>query len=958
MSRLRSLAFFILALIPSTTWANPSSRTAQFPTGTEQKITFEKEILPIFEKSCLACHSAQSPQSGLVLETVESLFQGGTVSGPAVIAGESSRSPLLLYLKGEKEPRMPLDAPLPEAEITLIARWIDQLKPAGQKEVETQLAGGITSDQDFEESIRPILEKNCFSCHNAETHRSGLVLETVESLLKGGGADGPAIVAGKSRESPLILHLRGDKAPRMPLEGVPLAEEKITRIASWIDGLEVSTIAQVKPKLDWPWIKLERPDVPQVQHQEWVTNPIDAFILAKLETKSLEPAPAASKRALLRRISFDLTGLPPTPEEMQRFLQDSSPDAYERQIDRLLASPHYGERWARHWLDLVHYGESRGGGVDRTYPHMWRYRDYVIRSFNQDRPYDRFIQQQIAGDDYRGYGNEGKIALGFLNLAVVLEGSGPVLRRVILTDMVDTVGTALLGMTVACARCHDHKFDPILQRDYYRMEAFFAPVTIGPTEVPFVDYELPKQHAKEWGERAKAWDQLLRKRKELGEKTSTQFKKRLEAIHFTRAFHDLKDMAVPVSGAELSRAVREKILFTKAEHDLFDLIGKHGGGFVNPNHPDRFKPMAYSAWETLGTENPISPTTYLLSGGNRKLREEEMEPGFLSAVTGHSDPVNLEEGKQRRLLAEWISSPENPLTSRVMVNRIWQHHLGKGLVATPNDFGKNGSGTVHQDLVNWLACEFIDRGWRVKQVHRLILQSNLYRQSVRNPRYEEFEKIDPDNHYLWRMNPIRLEAEALRDSILAVSGQLNPLMGGPPFFPDVDEELLELSATWWEPSSPEERNRRSVYMVQQRSFVHPLMRVFDVANMNETCGARDVTTVTPQVFVLTNSQFVQQKSLQMAQRILAQVGLDASAQIERAFRLALQRPPSPAEKTESLAFLAQPEPLMGMPAADGSVPRGLEKTRSLALEESSPGRAPLADLCLVLFNMNEFIFLE
>ncbi len=932
--------------------------------------TFEKEILPIFEKSCLACHSAQSPQSGLVLETVESLFQGGTVSGPAVIAGESSRSPLLLYLKGEKEPRMPLDAPLPEAEITLIARWIDQLKPAGQKEVETQLAGGITSDQDFEESIRPILEKNCFSCHNAETHRSGLVLETVESLLKGGGADGPAIVAGKSRESPLILHLRGDKAPRMPLEGVPLAEEKITRIASWIDGLEVSTIAQVKPKLDWPWIKLERPDVPQVQHQEWVTNPIDAFILAKLETKSLEPAPAVSKRALLRRISFDLTGLPPTPEEMQRFLQDSSPDAYERQIDRLLASPHYGERWARHWLDLVRYADTKGGYYDPIYPHIWRYRDYVIRAFNQGRPYDRFIREQIAGDSFRPYGAEGRIALGFMRVGAQTESGG---RREILDDLVGTTGSVFLGMTVACARCHDHKFDPIPQRDYYRMEAFFTPMSItGPTALPFTEYELPHQEPEKWEKKAEAWQALYSKYYARAKAIVAQFKERVRRERSFLSPEDLKDRVVygdvyasyRVSAFELRETMQKGLLFSKAERDLYNLARRFysvsQGFVVSPMHPDLYEPKAYSASDPGGKDLPSTPDTYVLKVGNPKARGEAVGPGFLSSAIGNSDPVDLTGGGSRRkLLAEWISSPENPLTARVMVNRIWQHHFGEGLVRTPSDFGQNGSGTLHRELIDWLASEFIEQGWNIQAMHRLILGSSLYRQSMYHPRDQEFETIDSANRYLWKMEPIRLEAESIRDSILAVSGELNRDMGGPAVFSVIDDELQKRALTIWEASPQQERNRRSIYMMQKRATPTPWMAVFDGPNLNQSCEVRGVTTVTPQVFALFNSEFVHRQSRQMAARIRRQVGADPERQIERAFELALQRLPTQGEKEEFRARLGTSAAVPRPDMAFLGKPEGAPMPISLTIAGDQPGSpGSLADLCLVLFNVNEFIFLE
>ena len=377
----------------------------------------------------------------------------------------------------------------------------------------------------FEREIRPLLERNCFSCHSSEAHSSGLVLETLDSILKGGGVNGPAVIAGNSKASPLVHYLRGMKKPRMPLAGSPLPEEQIALIADWIDKLEPahSKGGREAQLLPWPWTTIQSPPVPEVAHRQWVKNPIDAFVLSRLEAKEMKPAPPVSKRVLLRRVYLDLIGLPPLAEEMEQFLGDSSPDAYGKVIDRLLADPRYGERWARHWLDLVRYGESRGGGVDYAYPHMWRYRDYVIRAFNQDRPYDRFIKEQIAGDAFSFYDTEGKLGVGFLNLAVVLEGSGDELRQVILSDVVDTTGSVFLGITLGCARCHNHKYDPLPTRDYYRMEAFFAPMTVGAMPVPFSQYEDPERMAKE----GKEWQAQFKEREDKGKKAKADFKKRL-----------------------------------------------------------------------------------------------------------------------------------------------------------------------------------------------------------------------------------------------------------------------------------------------------------------------------------------------------------------------------------------------------------------------------------------------
>ena len=393
--------------------------------------------------------------------------------------------------------------------------------------------------------------------------------------------------------------------------------------------------------------------------------------------------------------------------------------------------------------------------------------------------------------------------------------------------------------------------------------------------------------------------------------------------------------------------------------------------------------MAHSASASLGLNYaamgrdagglPDPPTTFVLEGGDPKKRGKVVQPGFLSALTGHSGPARLEEvgydGVSRpirnptKVLAEWIASPENPLTARVMVNRIWQHHFGRGLVRTPNDFGRNGSGTDYPELIDWLATRFIQSGWSVKSMHRLILQSNTYRQSMHHPEFDRFRKIDPENRYYWRWNMLRLEAEAIRDSVLAVSGQLNPLMGGPGFYPRIDKDLLEGAVTWFEPSPPEARNRRSLYMYQQRSLVLPLVKVFDGTQLDESCAAREVTTVTPQVFVLFNSQFAHEQSRRLAGRIIAEVGDDPGQQLEQAFQLALQRSPTPSERTDGLEFLGAARPVSGDLKDTVSLTTGgggsIDDDRgNPAARQKKDAAGTLADLCLALFNLNEFIYIE
>jgi len=771
-----------------------------------------------------------------------------------------------------------------------------------------------------------------------------------------------------------MLYLTGHKQPRMPLSGNPLSDEEIASIAGWIDQLPPISKAGNQVR-GWPWTELKAPEIPQVRQDQWVKNPIDAFILAKLESRKLTPASPASKRLLLRRLYFDLIGLPPTPEQMHRFTSDPDPDAYRKEIDRLLRDPRYGERWGRHWLDIARYADT-DGGYDGPLPHIWRYRDYVVRAFNQDRPFDRFIREQIAGDSYPHYGKEGKLGVGFLHGTVYSEDG---VRRDALNDIVNTTASAFLGLTLACARCHDHKYDPIPIRDYYRMEAFFAPVKLSTMEVPFSQYELPGRDPKAWEDGKAHWEGLLKRQKEFREETTAKFKERLEKARFLQAFQDLKELPPlsnsPVNG-DLKRAALEGVLLNEQEQALYHLMRQQTTAYRNPHSPDYYKSMAHSASASLGLNYaavgtdagglPDPPTTFVLEGGDPKKRGEVVLPGFLSALTGHSEPAGLEEvghdGVSRpirnptKVLAEWIASPENPLTARVMVNRIWQHHFGRGLVRTPNDFGRNGSGTDYPELIDWLATRFIRSGWSVKSMHRLILQSNTYQQSLRHPRWESYEEIDSANRYLWRMPPIRLEAEVIRDSILAVSGDLNLLAGGPSFFPDLEDDMMKRARTWWEPDPQEERNRRSVYMLQQRVLVSPLISVFDGPNISESCDVREVTTVTPQVFALFNSKFAHQKSHAMAERIQREVGTDPGRQVERAFQLALQRQPTEEEKIRGMQFLGVQTDLPGTELSLTQAAYSPESAESLP-SRGETGRS-LSDFCLAMFNLNEFIFLQ
>jgi len=550
-------------------------------------VDFQKEIQPIFNANCLSCHSSQSPASGLIMESMDSLLAGGKKAGPSVIAGNSGKSPIIRYVRGEIQPRMPMGSkPLPEEEIALVARWIDGFTGVESKAPPAE----ATSANHVSPEIKALLDKNCLACHSSEKHQSGLVLETMDGLFQGGSLQGPAVIAGKSEFSPLIQRLRGAKQPRMPMNGMPLSESEIAQIAKWIDGLKTPTTAAVTidpKKSGWPWTRVAEVPVPEVKHKEWVKNPIDAFVVAKLEGKGLSPAPPTSKRGLLRRLYAGLIGLPPTPEEMDRFLKDSSSSAYSAEIERLLDDPRYGERWGRHWLDLVRYSDTRGGAIDYPRPHMWRYRDYVIRAFNQDRPYDRFVKEQIAGDAFAAYGAEGKLGLGFLGQWVEVEAEGEQPRRDFMVDVVDTTSSVFLGLTLGCARCHNHKYDPLPTKDYYRFEAFFSPMKVEAQDLPFHQYEMPLLEPERWKKESKEWKDVLDERQKAGDTFKEELKKRQEQQQVLFGAQDLKDLAEPGQRKSL---VPADTLLSRAEKDRLKLIGRQTARFANPNTPDYYLP--------------------------------------------------------------------------------------------------------------------------------------------------------------------------------------------------------------------------------------------------------------------------------------------------------------------------------------------------------------------------------
>ena len=679
---------------------------------------------------------------------------------------------------------------------------------------------------------------------------------------------------------------------------------------------------------EWPFELPDRVELPSVHATAKIRNGIDAFILKSLEEKQLPLNDEASPETLVRRLYIDLIGVPPTPQEMDAFCTDSDPLAWEKLVDRLLDDARYGERWARFWLDLARYADTAGYEGDPDLPHSWRYRDYVIDAFNQDKPYDQFILEQIAGDEMHeimGAGElppvkpERTVALTFLRLAPFTEPRGDASRHELLSEMTATVASTFLGLTVGCAQCHDHKYDGIPIEDFYRMKAFFASVQI-PPPLPGDGFQIGgpltaefyREGEKEWVAKC-----TTARQSEIAKVQAT-----LTEVERIEAEGKKASPSAALTSDQLSqqRELKTQLRFLKQ-----DLL--------------RLQPLAMSLRHSFGPPyEPGTPETYVLTRGEWDKPDKLVQPGFLSCVTGNQDPANIPidpfkrwPTRNRRLtLAKWIASPDNPLTARVMVNRLWGWHFGRGIVATPSDFGKLSSGPSHPELLDWLANQLVNSKWSIKAVHRLILNSATWRQSSSGS--ASSQAIDPDNVLLWRFAPRRVEAEVIRDSVLAVSGRLNPEQFGLPNFPPLPEGVAE-SIKWdsskWATQHGAEGRKRSIYIYQQRSLSMPLMQSFDASVCD---AARDVrrNSVTPlQALAMYNGAFVSEEARHFAARVNEQAGESEKEQIELAFRLALCRSPTADE-----------------------VDRMRELMKSSVPEQRLPG------LCRVLLNSSEFVYLR
>ena len=707
----------------------------------------------------------------------------------------------------------------------------------------------------------------------------------------------------------------------------------------------------------WAYINPVKPLPPSVHDAKWVQNETDNFILKNLEDRGLSPAAEATRRVLIRRLYFDVIGLPPSPEQVNAFADDPSPEAYEHLVDRLLADPHYGERWGRHWLDLARYADTNGFEGDKEFPTAWRYRSYVVDAFNNDKPYDEFIKEQIAGDEFVWTSAvvqpppppERVVAMAFLRLAPFEGGSPEAGRDNILTDMTNTASSVFLGLTVGCAKCHDHKYDSIPQKDFYRMKAFFASVQMNKEGTESAEFYRPGEKEKFQKLRAGYKKELESTEEELNE-----YREPLLARLAERWKQEKPPKTREPNTADLDFAVNNdncnqnsdfdktnRLLSPEEETHYLELsarIKRYERAI------DRVEPGALSVRNMEGPPfGPNVPATFVQIRGEPHNLGERVEPGFLSCITGNFEPAKLQKNRfasqpshgRRMTLAKWIASPDNPLTARVMVNRIWQHHFGRGIVDSPSNFGENGSRPTHPELLDWLAHRFIEEKWSIKAMHRLILNSSTYRQSSwRNASSKkvaaEAERLDPDNRWLWRFPRRRLDAEEIRDSVLAVSGRLNREMGGLPIYPPLPEDLGNTQnvkgLNRWETSEGPEADRRSIYIFQRRSLSFPFLATLDAPVPNTSCARRTVSTTPLQALTLYNSEFINQQAKYFAARVKKEAGPDVKEQIERAFELAYCHKPSQSEIDRAAPLLDGPD--------------------------------TLARLCRVLFNTTEFVYVD
>ena len=839
----------------------------------------------------------------------------------------------------------------------------------------------------FRDTVQPIFKQHCLGCHGESEPFGKLDLRSREGLLEG-GSRGPAIIPGNAGVSLLYRALEHSGELKMPPTG-RLPEEAVAAVGEWIDG--GAPFPAASDGADYDWGAFDEEDLWAVRPVRKIEDPggIDAFLGSRLAEAELIPAPRADRRTLIRRATIDLTGLPPTPEEVEAFVADPDDDraAFGRVVDRLLASPRYGERWGRHWLDVTRYADTAGFSNDYERPNAWRYRDYVIRSFNSDKPYDRFVLEQIAGDELFPGDPEAILATGFLRMGP-WEHTGmsvaAVTRQQWLDDVTHSTATAFLGLTLACAKCHDHKFDPVPTRDYYRVQAAFATTAFAKRPLPF----LPEEDASGFAAGKKRIERLVaqleRKREGYAE---------ISRRHLMEKFGVSRIEDVPAVSRKQDAGLTDEQMWARR------IVNKHLSHHAESIK--RYDPLAFSVTSGLVEEwNDIGPggagsymkkpdyesvEMHVLVGGSIESPGERVAPGVLSAIEryGGLPAPRLPEttSGRRSALAKWIADSRNPLTARVMVNRIWQYHFGRGLAENANNFGRMGAKPTHPALLDWLAVRFVEEGWSVKSLHRIIMASDAYQRTGDIP--DGAAERDPGNSLLSYFTPRRVEAEVLRDSLLAVAGELSLSMGGPGTYPQISRDAAEqprftqggLRPPYYEEGRRRDRNRRSVYSFQQRSLIDPMIEVLNGASADLSCERRDSTTVPTQAFALLNGELSHDLALAFANRLQT----ETDRVVDRGFELAYGRSPSGEERALAERHLKEmtayhhrrpPAPRREREPLVRALPSQLsgetfhftedlppwDYEENLHASQVPPETRALADLALVLFNSNEFAY--
>ncbi|MFN4261546.1 MAG: PSD1 and planctomycete cytochrome C domain-containing protein [Gemmataceae bacterium] len=890
---------------------------------------FERDVQPLLQAQCSRCHGEKTRKADLNLSSWAALSRGSE-SGPVIVPGKAEES---LLFKMVHEGHMPPTGKLPAEHLDLLRRWLDAGAPADSV-VSTEPA--VT-----QHDIEPLMKLRCTVCHGLRKQEAGLDLRTKASMLRG-GKSGPAIVLGKPEESLLLKKVHAGVMPPnkrlLEVSVKPMGTDEIDRLTRWIalGAPEVEIAPDVattepdplvtdKDRAFWSFQPPKVVKVPEIQAEPYIIrNPVDVFIVEKLIAKGLAQAPEADKLTLLRRVTFDLTGLPPTPEEARAFLNDASSDSYEKLIDRLLASPRYGERWGRLWLDLAGYADSEGKrSADPLRPHAWRYRDYVIRAFNDDKPYDRFLLEQLAGDELADYANapeitqelmDNLVATGFLRLAPDGTGSNVVNfvpeRMEVVADEIQVLGSSVLGLTLHCARCHSHKYDPIPQRDYFRLADVFKGAYdehdwLKPAVVPGQGRgsDMPNRYLPYVTKEAEQhWEAYKAKMKE-----------------------------------EIDRLKQDQRREAQREAQALQAM------IASP-------PLVRALWDR-GEPSP----TYIYRRGDYLQPTKLVGPGVLSVLTDGKTPFEVTppypgaKSTGRRLaFAQWLTQPDHPLTARVLVNRVWKHHFGAGIVKSLDNFGTTGTPPTHPELLDWLAREFVGSNprlasepaanfppWSIKSLHRLLMMSHTYRQaSTITPLHD---KLDPDNRWLSRMTMRRLDAEEIYDSLLMVAGKLDETPFGPPDPVLVREDGLVT------PLGSDKGWRRSVYVRQRRSQMPTLLETFDLPQMNPNCVQRIDSTVATQALYLKNDTQVRQLASACADRIHQAAGSDPAKQIEAVYWTALGRPPATEERQLGLDTLRRLR---------------MAWNKEKAADPDEAAFRALATYCHVIINSAAFVYVD